>query len=324
MLLYENYDILLSDIMWYAENKEVLIMNPYIICPTYDTKNLHLRLVMLDDAYDLLNCYSDLKAVKKMNVDNCTSDFYYATLKQMQDAIAFWLYEYEKKKYVRFSIVPKEYGKAVGTVEMFGSDFSEIGRAGVLRIDLASEYETPSIVSELIELSIGFFMTDFDVDTIFMKASHTPERAKILETYGFAPTDEFRPEGGYYIFKNKGIAYCGLACCVCSENKFCPGCQAGGCDIHGWCKNYKCCSEKGLSGCWECIQFPCEGGMLDKPRVRAFAQFAKEYGTNELISGLMKNKANGIVYHYDNQLVGDYDKCETKDEIFAMIKSTNC
>ena len=26
------------------------------------------------------------------------------------------------------------------------------------------------------------------------------------------------------------IAYCGLACCVCSENKDCIGCQDGGCE----------------------------------------------------------------------------------------------
>ena len=49
----------------------------------------------------------------------------------------------------------------------------------------------------------------------------------------------------------KAIAFCGLACCVCSENKGCVGCQDGGCESHGWCKNYNCCKEKGLNGCWE-------------------------------------------------------------------------
>lgn len=46
----------------------------------------------------------------------------------------------------------------------------------------------------------------------------------------------------------KAIAFCGLACCVCSENKGCVGCQDGGCESHGWCKNYNCCKEKGLNG----------------------------------------------------------------------------
>lgn len=42
----------------------------------------------------------------------------------------------------------------------------------------------------------------------------------------------------------KAIAYCGLACCVCSENQDCVGCQDGGCESHSWCKNYNCCGEK--------------------------------------------------------------------------------
>ena len=116
------------------------------------------------------------------------------------------------------------------------------------------------------------------------------------------------------------IAYCGLACCVCSRNDTCPGCQAGGCDIHGWCKNYNCCREKSLNGCWECSVFPCADTMLDKLRIRAFARFAKEYGTDELTKCLINNKANGIVYHYDGQLVGDYDKCQTEEEMIEMIK----
>ena len=116
------------------------------------------------------------------------------------------------------------------------------------------------------------------------------------------------------------IAYCGLACCICSENQKCPSCQAGGCDIHGWCKNYNCCREKELNGCWECNEFPCSGGMLDKPRIRAFAHFANDYGTEELARCLLRNKENGIKYHYDGQLVGDYDLCKTEEEIIEMIK----
>ena len=59
----------------------------------------------------------------------------------------------------------------------------------------------------------------------------------------------------------KAIAFCGLACCVCSKNKGCVGCQDGGCESHGWCKNYNCCKEKGLNGRWECSEFPFTGCM---------------------------------------------------------------
>ena len=88
----------------------------------------------------------------------------------------------------------------------------------------------------------------------------------------------------------KAIAFCGLACCVCSENKGCVGCQDGGCESHGWCKNYNCCKEKGLNGCWECSEFPFTGCMLDKPRIRAFAKFARRYGVEELEKCLLRNK----------------------------------
>lgn len=117
------------------------------------------------------------------------------------------------------------------------------------------------------------------------------------------------------------IAYCGLACCVCSENKDCIGCQDGGCEIHGWCKNYNCCKEKGLNGCWECAEFPCGGSMLDKLRIRVFAEFARRYGADELERCLLRNKEKGIIYHYDGQLVGDYDRCQTEEEIIDIIKT---
>lgn len=71
-------------------------------------------------------------------------------------------------------------------------------------------------------------------------------------------------------------------CCVCSENKGCVGCQEVGCESHGWSKNYNCCKEKGLNGCWEC---------------------------------------SDIVYHYEGQLVDDYDICQTEVEIIEMSKT---
>ncbi len=120
---------------------------------------------------------------------------------------------------------------------------------------------------------------------------------------------------------NTSIAYCGLACCVCSENKTCIGCKSGACDIHIWCKNYNCCREKGLNGCWECADFPCSGTMLDKPRILAFARFAKDNSADELTRCLMRNEAAGVVYHYKGQLVGDYDLCSNENEIAEMIRS---
>ncbi|PKM63337.1 MAG: hypothetical protein CVU97_00765 [Firmicutes bacterium HGW-Firmicutes-21] len=132
-------------------------------------------------------------------------------------------------------------------------------------------------------------------------------------------------------YKNN-LAYCGLACCMCQlyktdkKDKTCVGCRSDGCNNKDWCLNYNCCRDKGINGCWECSDFPCSGvntqrrNMLDKVRIRAFAEFVRRYGEDELVHCLMQNKENGVVYHYDGQLVGDYDKGETVEEIIEIIK----
>ena len=41
-----------------------------------------------------------------------------------------------------------------------------------------------------------------------------------------------------------------------------------------------------------------------KPRIRAFAEFTRRYGVEELEKCLLRNKDKGVVYHYEGQLVG--------------------
>lgn len=173
-------------------------MNPYTTTPYYETKNLTLRLICPEDAADLLICYSDPEAIARMNADNCIDNFLCTKLDHMEGAIAAWLGEYKAKNFVRLSIIPKKYGKAVGTVEMFCTNFPVLGQSGILRIDLASEFETPCVISELTELAIESFVPDFAVHTLLVKAGHLPERLAVFKDYGFVPTEAFRPGGGYY------------------------------------------------------------------------------------------------------------------------------
>ena len=49
-----------------------------------------------------------------------------------------------------------------------------------------------------------------------------------------------------------GIARCGLACCLCSENDRCGGCASGECPDKEWCENLKCSREKGITNCFLC------------------------------------------------------------------------
>ena len=119
--------------------------------------------------------------------------------------------------------------------------------------------------------------------------------------------------------REKGLAYCGLACCVCDKNETCAGCRNAGCTNKEWCKHFSCCKEKGLNGCWECDEFPC-GGMHEKVRVLAFAEFIKQNGEEIMLECLERNKKAGIVYHYHGQLDGDYDKCKTVDAVMKILE----
>ena len=116
-----------------------------------------------------------------------------------------------------------------------------------------------------------------------------------------------------------GLAYCGLACCVCGERDTCAGCRNLGCKNMESCRHFDCCRKKGLNGCWECDEFPC-GGMHEKVRVRAFVEFIKYNGEEKMMDCLERNEKDGIVYHYPGQYNGDYDKCKTVDEVMQMLE----
>lgn len=302
-------------------NKGDFIMESiYKNCPQYKSKSFMLRLVNIDDAEALLKCYSDKTAVEKINDDNCLSSFYFTELTQMQDCINFWLDEYSQEFYVRFSIILKQLNTPIGTVEISGGEF------GILRIDIATEYETEEYLEGILKIAIFDFVPDFGIENIEIKASNTPERIDLLKKYGFTASKTFRPGLGYYerkihnyFNKSKGLAYCGLACCVCSENINCAGCRNDGCNGKEWCKPFMCCKEKGIEGCWKCSDFPCDNPMLNKLRIRTFNNFIKEYGEEALINCLQKNEEKGIIYHYDSQLIGDYDLFSTEEEIKELI-----
>lgn len=119
--------------------------------------------------------------------------------------------------------------------------------------------------------------------------------------------------------RRKGIAYCGLVCALCEEVAGCPGCRDDGCSGRDTCKNLRCCRAQGLAGCWECTEFPCEGTILDKMRVRTFALCAARWGVDTLLDCLERNEKNGIRYHYPGKLSGDYDLPATPEAIVAMI-----
>jgi len=176
-----------------------MIPNPYQQCPTYETEHFTLRLVNLEDAKDLLICYSDPQAQRFFNVDNFPTDCVYDTIDEMSRCIKFWLAEYADEMYVRFSLVDKKSQKAIGTVEMFGAVGKYKSDPGVLRIDIASPYENKSFLKEILNVCAEEFYELFKVRTIATKAiPEAAERVMALREMGFCEGD-FNERVHYYL-----------------------------------------------------------------------------------------------------------------------------
>lgn len=116
-----------------------------------------------------------------------------------------------------------------------------------------------------------------------------------------------------------GIARCGLACCLCSENDKCSGCNSDACPDKDWCENRRCTIEKGISHCYECNE-NCKKGLLNKIKPYAFTLFAKRYGEEKLLDCLEVNEKNGIIYHCAG-INGDYDDFNSVEKLIDFIKT---
>jgi RimJ/RimL family protein N-acetyltransferase len=171
--------------------------NPYVECPVYDTEHFILRLVTEDDATDLLTCYADTNARPIFNSDTCTSNFFYETFDEICDCVKIWLNSYARKEFVRFSIIDKYSNHAVGTIEMFGMVGKYKTTRGILRLDIASEYEEDGYLNELFSLCLNEFFDLFVVDQIVTKAiPEAVNRVNTLKRLGFVAYDF--PEREHY------------------------------------------------------------------------------------------------------------------------------
>ncbi|MBR2644297.1 MAG: DUF3795 domain-containing protein [Clostridia bacterium] len=116
-----------------------------------------------------------------------------------------------------------------------------------------------------------------------------------------------------------GIARCGLACCLCSENAHCSGCNSGDCPDKDWCENRRCSIEKGVWHCFECAP-DCRKGLLHKIKPYGFTLFVGRYGEAALLDCLERNERAGVVYHRDG-IFGDYDDFDDVEELIDFIRT---
>lgn len=120
--------------------------------------------------------------------------------------------------------------------------------------------------------------------------------------------------------KELGIAKCGLACCLCSENNECKGCKQDGCRDFSWCENRKCCLDKNIEACYKCNDSSCRKGLLAKTKALGFTEFIRRYSIEQLLDCLEQNEKKGVVYHRSG-IIGDYDDFDNIEDLITFIKT---
>ena len=299
-------------------------------------KHLTLRLAVPEDAEALLTCYGDPKAAQLFNNDNCSGGFFMQRVEDVRNALTWWLKAYQERAFVRYAIVSE--GTPVGTIELFnGGDKFGVPQAGVLRLDLASDYETEAVVREVLGLVIDKLAPVFGLEAILTKAAPVGEvRRGVLQKLGFTETQpgEVVRYPHWWLLNKETLTLqqqadqlgcCALFCPLCLEapERGCGGCQSDEsvCDQEH-CHHYQCCQRKGYAGCWECDEPLCETGVLapdHAARNRAFVLFARQYGPRELVRLILKNQQKGVRYGF--QL--DYDQLKTVDEVIALLRKAD-
>lgn len=170
-----------------------MIVDVYKNCPNYENEYYMLRMTNKEDNADLLKVYSDEKSVPFFNSDNCGGDdFHYTTENRMEQAIEYWLWEYNRQGFVRWTIVSKATNEAIGTIELFHRDADDyFTNCGLLRLDIRSDYEIASEIVSILKLIIEPAYTLFHCDKIATKAiASATERISALRSIGFKRSEE--------------------------------------------------------------------------------------------------------------------------------------
>jgi hypothetical protein len=182
-----------------------MIEEVYEVCPMYKKNMITLRKTNMNDAEELLKCYSDEKAVPFFNSDNCHGDdFYYTTIERMKQAIEFWDFSYKNKYFVRWTVLFDNI--IIGTVEMFHRVADdEFNHYGILRIDLQSKYENEIVLDDILEIANENYYKAFNVHAILTKAiPEATKRIASLFNNGFQPIDrKLMTYDDYYVCYDK-------------------------------------------------------------------------------------------------------------------------
>jgi RimJ/RimL family protein N-acetyltransferase len=172
-------------------NKKMSI-DVYEQIPVMESEKFLLREIEDGDAEDLLKVYSDKDAAPLFNSDNCVNGFYYSSIEEMKDTVAFWKREYQSRYYVRWAIIDKSTDCAIGTIELFNRKAKDyFDNCGLLRLDLRSDYEKQDTIVDILGIIIPKTKELFTCEMIATKAvSSAKERIQALEHMGFCLSEE--------------------------------------------------------------------------------------------------------------------------------------
>lgn len=106
----------------------------------------------------------------------------------MAGALAFWRESFEKRQFVRLSIVDKANGRVVGTVELCRRVSSDAFNGMIiLRVDVRCDYETEGALGELFALLAPL---SSDGGLLTKAAPYAVDRMAAVKKAGFAPSPD--------------------------------------------------------------------------------------------------------------------------------------
>ena len=113
------------------------------------------------------------------------------------------------------------------------------------------------------------------------------------------------------------VAYCGLVCGLCPPPRTCE-CRTKPKPAEANCYQRNCCLRKGLDGCWECDEFPCDNGYFSKGNMWrglnvASVQCVRDGGKEGLVRLLLAR-------HGQEHYHGFYTH-KTPEEVLRMLQN---
>ena len=181
------YDISFDMVRW--QEKKRFRKNVYIEIPEMSNDRYALRAIdAMKDASDLFMVYSDLKAVPFFNTDlGKGDDSHYETIKEMFHALDAWSFDYEQKHLVRWAVVDKHTGSAIGTIGLFKRESEDsFHNCALLYLDVRSDYETSECLGSILYIILPEIRWMFACNKVAVKAiPDATERIAALKYRGF-------------------------------------------------------------------------------------------------------------------------------------------